>query len=112
MYADQTIYIIGDAKAPSNNPITKQYSGLFIGLVIDTKTRIIVDFDCSATIDLTAHFLRSLFIGEKVTDSSKIINKLESRYFGSSQKGLIVAYRDALKKYNQFKSNAALPIDR
>ncbi|MDC1541810.1 DUF3870 domain-containing protein [Candidatus Pseudothioglobus singularis] len=108
MYKDSTIYVIGDAKAPTNNPITKQYNGLFIGLVVDTNTDIIVDFDCSATIDLTAKFLRTLFIGENIKDTDTIIQKMESRYHGSSQKGLIVAYKDALKKYKQIVNDTAL----
>ncbi|WP_080872335.1 DUF3870 domain-containing protein [Oceanobacillus timonensis] len=107
MYEDHMVYIIGDAKAPSNNPITKQYNGFFIGLVINKETHEIVDFDCSATIELTVRFLRSLFIKEKMIDTSTIINKIESRYFGSSQKGIIVAYKDALKKYKQIISDTA-----
>lgn len=108
MYNEHTIYIIGDAKAPSNNPITKQYNGFFIGVAVDTKTNLIIDFDCSATIELTVKFLGNLFIGENITDAEAIIQKIESRYHGSSQKGLIVAYRDALKKYNQITSTTAL----
>jgi len=109
MYEEQTVYIIGDAKAPSNNPITKQYNGFFIGLVIHKETHEIVDFDCSVTIELTARFLRSLFVKEKMIDAPTIINKVESRYFGSTQKGIIVAYKDALKKYTQIISDTASP---
>lgn len=108
MFNENDIYIIGDAKSATNNPITKQYNGLFIGLVVDTNSDKIIDFDCSTTINLTAKFLRSIFIGENMKDAHTIIQKMESRYHGSSQKGLIVAYRDALKKYEQITKNTAL----
>lgn len=109
MYKDSTVYVVGDAKASTNNPITKQYSSLFVGLVVDLETDSIVDFGCSATIIVTNRFLQSLFIGENILDEPAIIDKMESRYFGSSQKGIIVAYKDALKKYRQIKENTALP---
>ncbi|HLR69140.1 DUF3870 domain-containing protein [Virgibacillus alimentarius] len=105
MFDEHTIYVVGDAKAPSNNPITLKYSSLFIGFVVDTRKDEIVDVESSTTIDLTAKFIRSLLIGETFTDPDTIIQKIESRYFGSSQKGLIVAYRDAVKKYNQIKNS-------
>ena len=34
-----------------------------------------------------------------IKNQDKIIEELEKRYFGKSQKALIIAYKDALKKY-------------
>ncbi|MBA4536366.1 DUF3870 domain-containing protein [Bacillus aquiflavi] len=101
MYSPHTIYIIGDAKAPNNNPITQKFNAFFIGLVVDLNNGKIVDADCSSTIELTSQFVRSLLINEHIQNAETIIHKIETRYFGSSQKGLIVAYKDALKKYQQ-----------
>lgn len=101
MYGSDTIYIIGDAKAPTNNPITQKYNAFFIGLVIERTSGKIVDADCSSTIDITSQFVRSLFLNDLIKNEKSIIEKIETRYFGSSQKGLTVAYKNALKKYNQ-----------
>jgi len=44
-------------------------------------------------------------------DVDGIIHEINSRYFGSSQKALIVAFKDALKKYRALreKSDFASP---
>ncbi|CDQ38581.1 DUF3870 domain-containing protein [Virgibacillus salexigens] len=103
MYNDSSIYVIGDAKAPQNNPITKKYSQFFLALVIDATTDDIVDCECSSTVQLTNQFVKSLFIGRKI-DDSLIEEAIRKRYHGSSQKALVVAYQDAKYKYNQAKA--------
>lgn len=99
-FEETTIYIIGDAKSPQNNPIMEMYKAFFIGLVVDKETAIIVDVECSATLGLTNDFIRSLLIGKNVLNAS-IIDSINRRYFGSSQKALGVALKDAQKKYLQ-----------
>ncbi|PIC73948.1 DUF3870 domain-containing protein [Sporosarcina sp. P17b] len=103
MYNQDSIYVIGDAKASLNNPITKQYNQFFLALVIDSSTDEIIDSECSSTIQLTNQFVRSLFIGYKVHDES-IESNISKRYHGASQKALIVAFRDAKSKYDQAKT--------
>lgn len=103
LYHSNTVYIIGDAKAPQNNPITKKYSQFFLALVVNIETDEIVDCECSSTIQLTNHFVKSLFIGESLGDTL-IEESIRKRYHGSSQKALIVACRDAEYKYTQVKA--------
>ncbi|MGY0691374.1 DUF3870 domain-containing protein [Virgibacillus sp. FSP13] len=103
MYNQITIYVIGDAKAPQNNPITKKYSQFFLALVINVTNDEIVDSECSSTIQLTNQFVRSLFIGRSVYDGN-IEENVRKRYQGSSQKALIVAFHDAKNKYEQAKA--------
>jgi hypothetical protein len=99
MYDKDTIYIIGDAQASLNNPITQQYSAFFIGLVVDSKSHLIIDAGCSSTIPLTSDFVRSIFIGHNLMHMEEVAEEIRHRYHGSSQKALIVAYKDAQKKY-------------
>ncbi|MDD9148808.1 MULTISPECIES: DUF3870 domain-containing protein [unclassified Sporolactobacillus] len=99
-YNDDTIFIIGDSKSSQKNPITIQFHQFFLGLVVDRTDGRIIDAECSATIELTVRFVRSLLVGRFINDSS-IIDEIRLRYFGSSQRALIVAFNDALKKYNQ-----------
>lgn len=99
MYDRDTVYLVGDAQAPSNNPITQQYSGFFIGLVVDTTSDKIVDAACSSTIQLTSDFVRSLFVGQSILSTTVVEQQIRLRYFGSSQKALVVAFKDAQKKY-------------
>jgi hypothetical protein len=99
LYDKDTVYIIGDAQASVNNPITQQYSAFFIGLVVDTASHKIIDAGCSSTIPLTSDFVRSIFIGHNMLHFDAVADEIRRRYHGSSQKALIVAYKDAQKKY-------------
>ncbi|MDY0394592.1 DUF3870 domain-containing protein [Virgibacillus halophilus] len=103
MYNQHTIYVIGDAKASQNNPITKKFSQFFLALVIDYDNDEIVDSECSATVGLTNRFVHSLFAGRKM-DDSMIEQDIRQRYHGASQKALIVAFHDAKNKYVQAKA--------
>ncbi|MGN7472145.1 DUF3870 domain-containing protein [Brevibacillus sp. SAFN-007a] len=101
MFDKDTIYIVGDAQSSSNNPITQQFSAFFIGLVVDTTNDKIVDAACSSTVQLTSAFARSIFIGHSIYASEEIGEEIRYRYFGSSQKTLLAAFKDAQKKYKQ-----------
>ncbi|MFJ7756148.1 DUF3870 domain-containing protein [Peribacillus muralis] len=98
MYEKETIFITGDAKSSQNNPITMKFSQYFLALVVDRRDGKIIDVDCSATVDLTIRFVQSLFIGRQFDDPS-IVEDITNRYYGSSQKAMVVAFQDALKKY-------------
>ncbi|PTY76819.1 hypothetical protein B5V89_16705 [Heyndrickxia sporothermodurans] len=98
MYEKEAIFITGDAKSSQNNPITKKFSQYFLALVVNRTTGKIIDVDCSATVDLTRRFVQAIFIGRHIDDPS-LVEDISNRYFGSSQKAMIVAFQDALKKY-------------
>ncbi|WP_408976354.1 DUF3870 domain-containing protein [Paenibacillus jiagnxiensis] len=98
-YDKETVYIIGDSQTSMNNPITQQFSAFFIGLVIDPVSHKIVDAGCSSTIPLTSQFVQSIFVGHSMFDFEAVAEEIRRRYHGSSQKALIVAFKDAHKKY-------------
>lgn len=104
MYKDSTVYIVGHGKTSNDNAITSNFKIFFIGFVIDAQTDQVVDLECSATIDITNRFVRDLFL-EKSFDryDPEIEKELMRRYFGSSQKAIVTAYKDAVKKYLEVK---------
>ncbi|UOR14008.1 DUF3870 domain-containing protein [Halobacillus amylolyticus] len=101
MYANETCYVVGEAKSPGNNPITKKYDSFFIGFVIDSKTNLIVDVECTAMMGITVKFVQSLFVGRSILDCDGAAEEVHARYFGSSQKALIVAFKQAYYKYKE-----------
>lgn len=101
MYHENTVYVVGEAKSPENNPITKQYGTFFVGFVIDCTNSQIIDAECTAVIGLTKKFVQSLFAGQHILDSDRVNSVIEHRYLGSSQKALKVAFRHAQMKYEQ-----------
>lgn len=104
MYEKSTVYIVGHGKTSSENAITSNFKIFFIGLVIDTANDIVIDMECSATISITSRFIRDLFVGKKFDKyDPQIEDDIRKRYYGTSQKALITAYKDALKKYTEIK---------
>jgi len=109
-FDENTIYIIGNAKSQQNNPITHHYGQFFVGFVVERTGGKIVACGVSATINVTNEFVSSLFIGRTLLDNAETVQQqLESRYFGSSQKAILVAYKDAQKKYNRIINGQ--PVD-
>lgn len=104
MYSKDTVYVIGHGKTSSDNAITERFKMFFIGFVIDTKTDEVIDLSCTATISTTQEFIAAMFIGKKFDKyRDEIRTEVEKRYFGTSQKAIIIAYKDALKKYTEMK---------
>ena len=95
----QTIYLTGEAKSPTNNPITSQWGLFFIGLVVDTETHVILDADCTAMLTLTVEFVRELLVGRPLLEEDALVESITERYHGSSQRALAAAVRSPAAKY-------------
>ncbi|ABR46701.1 conserved hypothetical protein [Alkaliphilus metalliredigens QYMF] len=104
MYDKDTVYIVGHGRTSSDNAITHHYKIFFISFVVKIETTEIIDLECSATVDITKKFVHSLFIGKKLGEfDEEIEEEIKRRYFGSSQRAIIVAYKDGVKKFNECK---------
>lgn len=104
MYNDNTIYVVGNSKTNTDNAITNRFNSFFIGFVVDKDDDTIIDLSCSATIRTTDEFVKSIFVGKKLKEfDSQFEEEIKKRYHGSSQRAIIVAYKDAVKKYNEIK---------
>ncbi len=105
MYPKNTVYIVGHAKTNTDNAITEQFKMFFISFVVDITTDEIVDLGCSATLGITRDFIKSIFMGRTMdTDINPVEVEVTHRYFGSSQRAIVVAHKDAVKKYLSVKS--------
>ncbi|MBU5483216.1 DUF3870 domain-containing protein [Clostridium sp. MSJ-11] len=104
MYEENTVYVVGNSKTNTDNAITNRFNSFFIGFVVELDNDTIVDLSCSATIRTTDEFVRSLFVGKKLIEfDSNCEERVKRRYHGSSQRAIIAAYKDAVKKYNEIK---------
>lgn len=102
-FPDNAICLVGNARTANDNPITYTYSHFFIAFVVVSDTGEIIDLDASFTLSLTNRFVRDLFLGSSLRAiDDDVLNSIHSRYFGSSQKAIAVAYKDAVKKYSCF----------
>lgn len=101
---NQTLCIIGNAKSQHGNPITHQYSSFFVTFIADAETGEIMDAEVSVALKLTGDFLRNLFVGKTLAEvDESLLQDIYTRYLGSSQKALQVAYKDAVKKYRAWR---------
>jgi hypothetical protein len=105
LYNKDTVYVVGHGKTSSDNAITEQFKIFFLGFVIDVTTDKVIDLGSSTTVEVTSNFIKSIFIGKSFKSYNEEIEKdITIRYFGSSQKAIITAYKDALKKYESIKA--------
>lgn len=102
------IYLTGESKAPSNNPITEQWGLFFIGLIVDTETHVIREADCTAMLSLTVEFVRELLVGRSLLEDDALVESITDRYHGSSQRALATAVRNAAAKYRDLSAGAAV----
>jgi hypothetical protein len=101
-----TIYLTGEAKSPSNNPITTQWGLFFIGLIVDTETHVIREVDCTATLALTVEFVRELLVGRSILEEDALVESITERYHGSSQKAVAASVRSAAAKYRDLSAGS------
>ena len=66
---------------------------------------IVVDFGCTHTLAITERFLNKLFLGRSFLQLDDTLEKeLASRYSGTSRKAMLIAYRDARKRYQAMRA--------
>lgn len=99
----ETVYIIGESRTNRDNAITVIYNSFYVAFEIDIDTDEIIDVGCTHTIDITESFIKKLFVGKNILDFDNTEQEIKRRYHGTSQKAVIVSYKDAIKKYQDIK---------
>lgn len=100
-----TVYIIGESRTNKDNAITIIYNSFYVAFEVDVNTDEIVDVGCTYTIPITERFIKNLFIGKYLDKYYESIEEeIKMRYHGTSQKAIIVSYKDAIKKYLEVKN--------
>ncbi|HYE80544.1 MAG TPA: DUF3870 domain-containing protein [Clostridia bacterium] len=111
IFPENSLYIIGNSKSQLNNPITQMYGQFFIGFIVDHESGKIIEAECDSIISLTNKILKDILIGKNmITDYECVRNEIAQRYLGSSQKAILVAFKDAQKKYLDFKSGRPVEL--
>ncbi len=83
-----------------------------MGFLVDGSTGTILDVECNAIISLTNDILKCIFIGQNIiSDYDSLREHVEKRYLGSSQKAILVAFKDGQKKYIDYKSGKKVDLE-
>lgn len=103
MYSEESIYISASSKLPSSIPSGEVYDSLNIGFAIDKSTGIIEDVSVTLLSTGATRFLMYLIIGFNLNDDDPeiLLDRIRTRYFGASQKAIIVASKQVIKKYKE-----------
>lgn len=105
MYDNNSVLVVGHGRTSSDNAITKNFQMFYISFVIDVRTDEVIDLQSTTTLDVTDKFIKGLFVGKKFNKLDSTIEKdIQERYFGTSQRAIEIAYKDALKKYEEAKA--------
>ena len=100
----RTVYIIGESRTNLDNAITAIYKSFYMGFEVDVETDKVLDVGCTHTMAITEKFIRDIFIGKSMGEFDAALEReVKMRYHGTSQKAVIVSYKDALKKYADVK---------
>lgn len=90
----ETIFFTGYAKLPSSITAEKLYEVIAIGVEIDPSTGIIVDSDCTLATQVGRNFFRKLTKDFCMYNGiDELINRFETRYYGSARKAIITALK-------------------
>ena len=101
-----SVYVIGESRTNADNAITKTFGTFYMAFEVDDTTFEILDFSCTHTIATTQDFLRKLFIGQTFPEvDGWLEDALNRRYGGSSRRAVLVACRDALKRWHLMTGN-------
>ena len=101
-----SVFVIGESRTNADNAITKTFGTFYMAFEVDDKIFEILDFSCTHTIATTQDYLRRLFLGQTFPEVDDWLeDALNRRYGGSSRRAVLVAYRDALKRWRLMTGN-------
>jgi hypothetical protein len=104
-YGPDTVYFVSYSKLPEDISATYVHKVVGVGFLINTKTGIIEDVMVTLISDLCKDFLAYLMIGHNIDRDGidELIEKVDKRFFGSSQKAIIVGIKGVYARYLQWK---------
>lgn len=104
-FGPDTIYFVSYSKLPEGISATYVHKVVGIGFLINGKTGVIEDVMVTLISDLCKEFLAYLIVGHNIEKDGidELVKKIEQRYFGYSQKAIIVGIKGVYARYLQWK---------
>ena len=102
--APPTLIFAGFARLPANAGAPYGGGVLALELEVDPYDMRIVDAACDCIPALGQKFLVGLLVGSKLDDGlADTVAEIRTRYFSITQRAMIAALQDLLKRYEEFK---------
>lgn len=107
-YHEDTILLSGSAKLPANIIRTSTEQVIGVAVVVDLKTSLVIDAECSLVLEITRNFLKDIIIGINLEkDFDSLISRIEKRYQGSASKAIMTALKVIYNKYLGYLKNSS-----
>lgn len=106
VYSRDAVYFISYAKLPSGIAAQKLLDVVGVGLMVNHKTGVIEDVSCTLITDEAKQFLKEIIIGFNLHESplDDLIESIEFRFHGLSQKAITVALKGTCERYFKWKN--------
>jgi hypothetical protein len=99
-----TLIFAGFARLPANAGVPHGGGVLALELEVDPYDMRIVDAACDCVPALGQKFLTGLLVGRKLEDGlADTVAEIRARYFSITQRAMIAALEDVLRRYQEFK---------
>lgn len=99
-----TLIFAGFSRLPANSCTPHGGGVLALEVEVDPYDLRIVDADCNCLPALGQKFLVGLLVGRKMDDGlADIATEIRSQYFSITQRAMIAALEDLLKRYEEYK---------
>ncbi|RKD23584.1 protein of unknown function [Caminicella sporogenes DSM 14501] len=110
VYGDDTVYFISYAKLPNSIAAAKLLDVVGVGLVINKKTGIIEDISCTLITEEAKLFLKDVMVGYNLHENGldKLIDIIQNRFHGLSQKAICVAVKAAVERYEAWLKETSI----
>lgn len=95
----EAVFVSGYAKFPKDITGSEIYNEVGIGLIIDKKSSLIKDVDCTLVTETGKKFISELLIGQNLLKLDSIIEELNDNYYGHAKNAIIAAIKSARKQY-------------
>lgn len=96
----RSILVAGYSRLPAQSPAQEVLKVLSVALEVNPETGIVLDAECGLISHVAKRIARDCIVGFSLPDELEmIIDSIERRYHGAAQRALIMAVREAAKKF-------------
>lgn len=108
MVDENIILFSGYARLPQGTASSEMYKVMALVLLVDIRTGMIVDADCTLSVPISERFVKKALVGGNLRDNlEELIQRLNRTYQGTAKKAIITALRVIADKYHVFVSQDA-----
>jgi NifU-like protein involved in Fe-S cluster formation len=88
------VFVTGYAKLPQGITASEMYSVICMGLLVDNKTGIIKDAECSLVTSLAKRVFKELVVGKNLNEIQDIEEEFVEVYYGSAKKSFDLCFKN------------------